>query len=133
MAQTKEARDAYKKKWYLENRERILDYRKKADLKRRDQKRDYDKRRHAEHKRLVLEHYGGCCTCCGITQPEFLSVDHIQGGGTKHRKEVSHRIYYWLVMNNFPEGYRLLCYNCNCSLGFFGYCPHQEIILARKD
>ena len=126
MAQTKEEKDAYKKKWYLAHKEKILAYRKKGDLKRKDQKRDYDRLKHVKEKKLVIEHYGGCCACCGITQYKFLSVDHINGGGTKHRKEISHHINHWLIRNNFPEGYRVLCYNCNCARGFFGYCPHQE-------
>ena len=34
--------------------------------------------------------------------------------------------YEHLVKYNFPPGLRVLCYNCNLSLGFFGYCPHQK-------
>jgi hypothetical protein len=33
-------------------------------------------------------------------------------------------MYAYLIRNNFPEGYRVLCHNCNQSLGYFGYCPH---------
>jgi hypothetical protein len=58
----------------------------------------------------------------------MLGIDHINGGGTKHRKEIKNfGIYKWLIDNNYPLGYRVLCHNCNCSLGFNGYCPHGEI------
>lgn len=77
-------------------------------------------------RKAVLEHYGHICECCGEERFEFLTVDHINGGGIKHRKQIHSAFYYWLVKNNFPEGFRLLCYNCNMALGRYGYCPHQK-------
>lgn len=66
------------------------------------------------------------CECCGESHMEFLGIDHINGGGSKHRKESNcTNIYRLLKKNNFPEGYRVLCHNCNLSIGFYGYCPHQ--------
>ncbi len=76
------------------------------------------------HKEQVLNHYGNRCTCCGENHIEFLTIDHINGDGAKHRKETNGHTYKWLIDNNFPEGFRVLCFNCNCSLGFHGYCPH---------
>ncbi len=29
----------------------------------------------------VLSHYGGKCSCCGESTPEFLAIDHTEGGG----------------------------------------------------
>jgi hypothetical protein len=67
------------------------------------------------------------CSCCGERTPEFLAIDHINGGGTQHRKEVpANKFYRWLRDNNWPEGYRVLCHNCNSSYGYYGYCPHQQ-------
>jgi hypothetical protein len=67
------------------------------------------------------------CSCCGERTPEFLVIDHINGGGTQHRKEVpANKFYRWLRDNNWPEGYRVLCHNCNSSYGYYGYCPHQQ-------
>src|SRR3990172_5963982 len=43
---------------------------------------------HAALRREVLDHYGGACACCGETTLEFLSLDHKNGGGTKHRNEI---------------------------------------------
>jgi hypothetical protein len=76
----------------------------------------------------VLTHYSKGklrCACCGIKMLEFLGIDHIRGGGAKHKREVvgSH-LYDWLKKNNFPKGFRVLCHNCNQSLGAYGYCPH---------
>lgn len=82
----------------------------------------------AEKRRLVLEGYGNQCECCGETQYEFLCIDHIHGNGKEHRKEIGggSRIYHWLIINNFPEGFRVLCHNCNMSYGLYHYCPHQN-------
>lgn len=77
-------------------------------------------------KRDVLNAYGGKCECCGITEPVFLSIDHIDGGGNDHRKEVGSgtQFYQWLRCNNYPDGYRILCKNCNFAVSQ-GTCPHQ--------
>lgn len=67
------------------------------------------------------------CECCGETHVEFLALDHINGGGRKHRREIKSNIYDWLKRNNYPDGFRILCHNCNMSLGFYGYCPHGNL------
>jgi hypothetical protein len=77
----------------------------------------------------VIEHYGGKCACCGEAKLEFLGIDHINGGGNKHRAELKTRggsgIYRHLIKAGYPEGYRVLCHNCNLSYGLYGYCPHR--------
>lgn len=73
-----------------------------------------------------LLHYGGKCQCCNEDRYEFLSIDHIKGGGNKHRKEIGGKLVRWLRKNNYPKDFRVLCYNCNLSLGHHGYCPHNK-------
>lgn len=70
------------------------------------------------------------CACCGESRDEFLALDHIHGGGTKERRESRARgAGYWLwIKNNWPDGLRVLCHNCNASRGAFGYCPHENEI-----
>ena len=81
-------------------------------------------------KRMVMEAYGGSrCACCGETEADFLTIDHIGGKGRVHRRTINRRgesFYRWLKVCHYPAGYRVLCMNCNFSLGHFGYCPHQE-------
>ena len=86
----------------------------------------------AEYRRQArteaITHYGGKCACCGESRPEFLAIDHINGGGNKHHKEIKGMaIGIWLRKHNYPEGFRVLCHNCNHSLGNFGYCPHNNL------
>jgi hypothetical protein len=82
----------------------------------------------------VLIHYGGSlpkCECCGENRLEFLSIDHTKNDGAKQRKDdpSSIKIYAWLKRNNFPQGYRVLCMNCNFAYGRYGYCPHTSASL----
>lgn len=69
------------------------------------------------------------CACCEEKTIEFLCIDHINGGGNKERKQLKREgksFYYYLKQKNYPEGYRILCYNCNMAFGCFGYCPHTK-------
>jgi hypothetical protein len=77
----------------------------------------------------VLVHYCNGdtpkCACCGETRLEFLALDHINGGGSRHAKEINFKLARWLKSQGYPDGYRVLCHNCNFALGHYGYCPHE--------
>lgn len=81
-------------------------------------------------QKAVLNHYGSKCACCGEDEPMFLTVDHVNNDGNIHRKEQgkgTDKLYRWLVKNNFPEGFQLLCWNCNCGKHRNGgVCPHTK-------
>lgn len=81
-------------------------------------------------KNKIIENYGGVCDCCGASDIYILTIDHSKSGGRKEQKELEAKgksFYQWLINNNYPQdNYQLLCYNCNCSKGFYGYCPHQK-------
>jgi len=80
-----------------------------------------------EHRMLVINAYGGKCECCGEDKYEFLAIDHVNGGGKKERETMSsYQIMRKVIKENFPKEYRILCHNCNMSLGIFGYCPHNK-------
>ncbi len=78
------------------------------------------------NREKALAAYGGKCACCGEGRYEFLHIYHIGGGGSKHRRETgAAKIVEWLKSQNYPPGFRVLCANCNLSLGKYGYCPHN--------
>lgn len=82
-------------------------------------------------KAEVLLGYGGACTCCGEREPAFLAVDHIDGGGNKHRKNLKLKgegFYKWVIANGFPKTLQILCHNCNWAKHVNGgVCPHKRI------
>lgn len=96
---------------------------------------------HLRVKITVLTHYGGSppkCACCGESHIEFLTIDHIKGNGAEHRKQITgdsrkcsgHHMYQWLIKNHFPEGFQVMCSNCNVAKGRnkVQFCPvhHPE-------
>lgn len=87
---------------------------------------------HRKEREECLARYGGVCACCGESQYEFLAIDHIDGGGSTHRKEQRiTKMARWLKKNQFPPGYRVLCHNCNMAFGQYGYCPHSQAQLRK--
>ncbi len=95
-------------------------------------KSDYDKVWARRLKLDVINAYGKVCGCCKEDKIEFLSIDHVLGK-RENRKFIRNnqrgsRFYSYLRDNNYPKRPRLrvLCYNCNMSKGFLGYCPHKD-------
>lgn len=84
-----------------------------------------------ELRELVFTHYGGyVCACCGERERKFLTLDHVNNDGNAHRKATGRNAgvftYQWIVQNNFPPGFQILCMNCNFGKSLNGgVCPHQ--------
>jgi hypothetical protein len=76
---------------------------------------------------VVIEGYGSKCACCGESEKNFLSIDHVNGGGRQERKRIGSgsAFHAKIIKANFPPEYRVLCHNCNFSNGIYGFCPHQ--------
>jgi len=67
------------------------------------------------------------CDCCGTDDIRVLTIDHINGGGKQHViKDKIKNLHEYLYQYGYPEGYRILCWNCNKSHGQYGYCPHKR-------
>jgi len=78
----------------------------------------------------VLNHYGRACACCGVDYTPVLCIDHIEGGGTEHRRRLrlhgGGSFYGWLKRNSWPPGFQTLCFNCNMARALAGnpaLCP----------
>jgi Ser-tRNA(Ala) deacylase AlaX len=140
----KDCRNVNEKKWREQNPELMRAKRKRYAEKHGDKIRAYQRKyrrknpkrykaitkRYREKLKLeILTHYGGDppkCACCGESTIEFLTIDHIKGGGYRHRRRIIGNIYTWLKKNDFPKEFRVLCMNCNFSIGKYGYCPHKN-------
>lgn len=114
----------------------------RAKERARYQKRKEELRERRKELRLkVISYYSqgkNECACCGERHIEFLSINHIEGNGRNHRLKITggryragSNFYRWLIRNNYPEGYNVLCMNCNFALGKYGYCPHKRTVLIR--
>ena len=96
----------------------------------RSRKSFLEKQRRHRVRWAVINHYSNgntCCACCGERTPEFLCLDHIEGGGTLHRKitgATGSALYHRLERLGFPPGFQILCSNCNAAKGHYGKCPH---------
>jgi hypothetical protein len=96
-----------------------------------DDVRARSRERARQAKLGVIAAYGGSCVCCGETHPAFLTLDHINGGGTQLRKSGAMKsgksLYEQLKREGYPKGeLQLLCMNCNFAKGHWGYCPHER-------
>ena len=101
-------------------REHQRNYKKRAS-----QTEEFKARHRKESKRfrdrvkiLVLTHYAKgklACVQCGFNDIRALSIDHMDGGGSNHKKSLglkSNTFYQWLVANGYPDSYQTLCMNC---------------------
>lgn len=73
-----------------------------------------------EIKLKVIEHYSNgkmCCNYCGYDNINALTIDHIDNNGAQDRREnkigTGNRMQGWLFRHDYPEGYQILCANCN--------------------
>lgn len=106
--------------WAKAHPEKIREICREATTRWRERNPDYSKEKNKKLRLKVLMHYSNGslkCNECGEAYIEFLTIDHIEGNGNKHRRKIGSKIYRWLVKNNFPEGYQVLCWNCNFVKG----------------
>ena len=112
----------------------------KAKDKARQQTTRYKekKKNNRDEKRLkILQEYSKrhsksdvpCCRCCGKnSHVDFLSIDHILGKKEMDlipelvemgysSKSNSGKLRKWIIDNNFPEYFQILCHNCNTAKG----------------
>lgn len=80
------------------------------------------------------------CKCCGETRLWSLCFDHIDGGGTAHRRANKNNPTYRLVRAEYRKQgfwsthrYQILCATCNHGRRVNdGVCPHQEEVTMNQ-
>jgi hypothetical protein len=146
---SKEAIKAKRREWRNRNKQNINAYAReyrilhKKECKEAIQKWRKNKSIHVKNynkawlrlRRLrIISHYSNgksCCYRCGNTDLRVLSIDHINSGGCKHTKELIKQgtnLYTWIIKNNFPSGFQILCMNCQWIKRY----EKQEIPHQRK-
>ena len=122
------------RKWREKNREHVREGNRLWRKEHPERTRELNKREQQKLKTEVLEHYSGgtiACYCCGENEMSMLTIDHENRDGKEHRKKINSKggnsTYRWLRKNNYPKGFRVLCYNCNIAREFNnGVCPHVK-------
>jgi hypothetical protein len=79
--------------------------------------------RHNANKRLICLYAYGVnkkrnpfCNCCGDDEIRVLTIDHIiPVYKTKELRKKGITLYCWLIKNDFPKTYQILCRRCNIS------------------
>ena len=111
----KEKCKKYAIQWWQKN----ISKRKEYYIKNRKRNNATRRKRALTIRRIVFEHYGGSppkCKNCKCSIFEVLDIDHISNNGRQMRKIKNlkgYQFYRWLLKNNFPKGYQILCKNCN--------------------
>jgi hypothetical protein len=115
---------------YQKNKNRYRLSRQKYADKNREKERQWARNSKIKRRLEVLVYYSKgtpSCACCGEKEIVFLTIDHINGGGRKHRRETGYtHLFDWLRHNNYPSGFQILCYNCNAAKAINGECPHKQ-------
>ena len=77
--------------WAKENPEKASRNKRNYVLRHPERRKMSSKAYNARKRMEALTHYGGNpprCACCGESHVEFLSIDHINGGGRRHKKKI---------------------------------------------
>ena len=131
----------------------LTDEERKAKKNTCRQNPDYKTDKHVAYvtNRLnILLHYSKyisnsnipCCNCCGEnSHVDFLTIDHIAGKNQMDSEPKLIKLGYssklkgkglinWIIENNYPKGFQILCHNCNVAKGLIGNdntCTHEKI------
>jgi hypothetical protein len=117
----------YEKEWQKEYREKTKDkrkeYQKQWKLDNPEKVKGKSKEERARVKMEVLTHYSQGiprCASCNFNDMRALQLDHIFNNGAEERREIfgnrfaaGTMFYRWVRQQNYPEGYQVLCANCN--------------------
>jgi len=111
-------------RWARANREKVRESANKYARANKDRVAE----RWRTMRLMVMEAYGGArCACCGETTYEFLTIDHIDNDGAAHRAAIGTHLYRWLIEHDYPDGFQVLCMNCNWGKNQNGgVCPHRD-------
>ncbi len=119
--------------YYKANKETILARLKtnyETDPKRSETLKARARREGHRLREEMLDAYGRECACCHESEPRFLCLDHIGGGGNKDRSLVggnNQGVLRRLRVEGWPQDdFRVLCANCNMATMLGRICPHQE-------
>lgn len=78
-------------------------------------RRKYQNNKRRNRRIEVINLFGGKCVKCGFDDWRALQIDHVNGWGSKERRQFKDTYSYLelCVQNINTDKYQLLCANCN--------------------
>jgi hypothetical protein len=131
-AKEKERRQRPENKEYMKKYHDVWDSKPENKKKRRQYDKDLRLKICSVYSKRHSNSDIPCCRCCGEnTDIRFLAVDHIDGRKNLPKEQQNldgDHLISWLKQNNCPEGYQILCHNCNSAKGHSknNKCPHER-------
>jgi hypothetical protein len=129
---------AYQREYRRQNRDRVNKWKRGVrkiyplTIKQKEVHQERERAARQARRKIVISHYSegqNICSCCGENEFRFLSIDHMNNDGNRHKRELGTRssshLCWWLIKNEFPIGFQVLCYNCNIAKGIYKECPHK--------
>ena len=110
------------KKYYEKNKKKLKkisrEYGKKHKEDSRPKKRIYRKEKRRKDKLEIYRLEGNVCLCCGIDDPIYFNIDHVDNDGHLERKKqnsgkITGNILTLAKYLKNPKRYQILCANCN--------------------
>lgn len=103
----------------------------KYGTRKRTECRVCERAEHAGLRSKALSFLGGECACCHVTEPTFLTVDHVNNDGSSLRKtdHCGTPWFYKRLLSSVLDSrlYQTLCWNCNYSKHVGdGICVHNR-------
>ena len=131
------------KRKYAKNPEKYKQMRKDDRKNNLDKVKSQEKKYSTSHREQRIKKYSDTkytifskyskgkpkCACCGEQEMYFLSIDHIVNRKKwGHEGYTSGKLYRFLIKNDFPDGFQVLCMNCNFAKGHSkdNKCPHEK-------
>lgn len=114
----------YMREYRLKNKDRLRQQTAEWKIKNSARAKELNKNERLRLKLDVLSHYSildtPICSQCGFSDVRALHLDHINNDGAASRRAntgsrtIAGTTYYrWVRKNDYPEGYQVLCANCN--------------------
>lgn len=103
--------------YYYRQRQKVLDYSKKRYTKNKLRIIFLQTERRRKIITKIFDLLGDKCVLCGFKNKMALQIDHLKGGGQKHRRIRGGGMNYYKDIVNDIKNYQILCANCNLIEG----------------
>jgi predicted HNH restriction endonuclease len=116
--------------YYQGNRESMLAGARRYRDRNRSSINERSRERNWALRVEAIQRYGGVCSCCGEEEMKFLTLDHPNGDGATHRRQLKVKagvqFYKALRREDYATPMQVLCFNCHMAKDKWGTCPHQK-------